>query len=69
MTSKEFFGNLNGTEFKTFRELQAAVLDQFNRNLEQFPSHYSYIQLIDWAKRNRWIVSSDGQGFRIEVNA
>jgi hypothetical protein len=68
MTSREFFGELQGQEFRSFQELQQTILRAFNERLEQFPPQYSYLQLIDWGKRNQWIVSVDGKGFRIQVS-
>jgi hypothetical protein len=65
MTTRDFFQKLEGDRFESFQDLQERVLDEFNRHLEWFPPHYSYLQLIDWAKFNNWIIEDDG--YRINV--
>jgi len=67
MTTREFFRILEDQRFSSFHELQESVLREFNSNLDHFPRHYSYLQLIDWALANRWIVADDGDGFRVRV--
>lgn len=67
MTTREFFRALEDDEFQTFQDLQEKVRVEFNRKLDQFPRHYSYLQLIDWARANKWIVSPNGEGYRFQV--
>lgn len=67
MTTREFFRALEDHEFSSFTELQEIVLERFNQYLDFFPRHYDYLQLIDWARSNHWIVASDGTGFLIRV--
>jgi hypothetical protein len=68
LSAREFFSALDGQEYDTYRQLQEAVRRQFNEHLADFPPQYSYLQLIEWGERQRWIRPADGARFRIQVD-
>ena len=63
-SSRMLFQEINGTDFKTYKDLQEAILAKFNEHLADFPPRYSYLQLIDWGTQNGWI-ASNGSGYVI----
>lgn len=66
-TTSEFFGELNGREFSTYRSLEENVVTIFNKYRAKFPPQYSYRNLIEWGLQNKWIVPWQEGGFRIVV--
>lgn len=67
VSSRDLFKPLDGREFDDYQQLQDAILSVFNQHLAAAPPRYSYLQLIEWGKRNSWIVPADGQKFRISL--
>ncbi len=67
LSARDFFAQLNGHEYETYRQLQEAVRVRFNERLADFPPQYSYLQLVEWGERQSWIVPSEGTRFRIQV--
>jgi len=67
VSSRDLFKRLDGQVFDNYQQLQEAVLRVFNQYLAAAPPRYSYLQLIEWGKRNSWIVPADGRKFRITL--
>lgn len=65
-TTEDLFREMDGREFPSYRELEAAVIDLFNQHLRDFPPHYSYRDAIVWADRHSWLKPHEGR-FTVEV--
>jgi hypothetical protein len=65
--TREFFAPLSGHEFRSYRDLENEIVKRFNAQLEEFPPHYSYQQLIRWGQRQGVIEPTEYQGYRIEI--
>ncbi len=66
VTSRELLQPLDGRVFATDRELHEAVLEIFNQHLSELPPGYYYTQLIEWARRQEWILRTDS-GYRVQL--
>lgn len=55
------FRSLHGRCFTPWREFENALLKEFNERLQEIPPGYTYLQLIEFAKKNRWI-RQDAEG-------
>jgi hypothetical protein len=69
------FRSLDGRVFADNISFQEAVREAFNAHIWDFPSHYTYLDAISWAKQHDWLqrsaagiaVSLDGEPALISV--
>jgi hypothetical protein len=47
---------LNGRTFAYYAALEDAVRAEINAHLAEWPAHYGYRQLLDWACEHGWVI-------------
>jgi hypothetical protein len=65
--AKDFFDALDGHNFSSYRELEENMLTVFNKYRGNFPTWYSYRDLIEWAVDNKWIIKRGDGSFRVQL--
>lgn len=66
-TTEDLFREIDGKEYRSYRELEEEVIHLFNRHLGDFPPHYSYRDAIAWADHKRWLHPQAGR-FVVEIS-
>ncbi|HLN97714.1 MAG TPA: hypothetical protein VK208_04570 [Pyrinomonadaceae bacterium] len=67
--AKNFFGDLDGHNFSSYRELEENILTVFNKYRGNFPPRYSYRDLIEWALDNQWIIEESNGRFHVQLKS
>ena len=52
---EEVFAELQDRKFNTYKDFERSVVEAFNRNLDKFPAHFSYRQLLEYASHHNWV--------------
>ena len=60
VTLRDLFAELKDKHFETRMELEAAVVDVFNRHIAELPVGYSYKDAIEGARVEGWLETNGG---------
>jgi hypothetical protein len=58
VTLTDLFRELHGQRFANRQELEAAVLEIFNRHVGELPIGYSYKDAIEGARARGWLITN-----------
>lgn len=68
VTLRDLFVELNGKHFETRMDLEAAVVEVFNRHITELPVGYSYKDAIEGARVEGWLqTNGGGHGVRVAL--
>jgi hypothetical protein len=54
----DYFREIEGM-YDTMEDLEQAMVDLSNRNMELLPMGYNYLDMLDWVKRKNWILKEN----------
>ena len=70
VTLPDLFAELQDRHFDSRRQLEAAVVEVFNRHVGELPIGFSYHDAIDAARVHGWLQTNGGtHGVRVDLRA
>ncbi len=69
ITFGDILHDLEGQEFRSYRELLDAVRKVFNQHVLEFPPGYTHLDVLEYGQKNNWIEGRSDQTYVVHVNS
>ncbi|MDQ3780474.1 MAG: hypothetical protein M3354_08020 [Chloroflexota bacterium] len=68
LTTKEFFGPLEGQSFNSYEEVENRIWARYNEVRPRLPGDYGFTEIMAWTYGQNLIVSNNEHGLIVSVN-